>query len=194
MIKQTKLNHFLNYYNLKVIDICQISGQSPQTLRNWYNKGDVWPKSQLILCLIASIKWRKHHDQNLHYVPPFQGKRTLNAYLKSHNMSYEDLRDVCNQSNQTLNNWLKSPEKYLVIDCLIDAVCWRRYAQEKKIVKTRTGFHEIAYALQMPITLNQEETKFALSDFVKKKERCKSKRKADEINRWENGQVLDGNR
>ncbi len=61
-----KLNQFLRQHGMRVTDVLLMSGQSPQTIRNWYGNGVMNDKSLLILCLIAAYKWRKHTlDQRL---------------------------------------------------------------------------------------------------------------------------------
>ncbi len=176
---------------MKVNDIVELSDQSPHTLRNWFNKGVVHDKSYLILCLIIAYKWREHNlVKKQHLVPDFTERRTLINYLKPHRLTPKDLTDISHQSSQTLLNWLNSSDKYLMIDVLIDAVKWYRFACDKGLIR-RNSFYEWAFAAMQPISQNQEMTKFALTDFVNTTTRKKNRRKPEETKRWKDGQVLE---
>ncbi len=180
------LNQYLKAYGLTVSECCEVSNQSPQTLRNWYGKGAIKDKSFLILSLIAAIRWRKHKLTYAQKNYVFTPQRTLARYLNAHNMKVDELMTVSRQSNQTLLNWVNSPEKQPMIDVLIDAVHWYRYAYENNILALNPNFHQVTLALDEPITDSHNKTKFNLEKFVTTRSRSKMPTWADSIKERKN--------
>ena len=179
----TKLNLFLFSYQIKVADMVKLSGQSPQTLRNWYNQGEVTDKSFLILCLVAAYKWRAYQMKPLYDTEPFIPNLPLKLHIKPRHMQSDDLQQFSHQSGQTLRNWMNSPDKQIMINVLIDAVCWYRFAIENKMLGVSPSFQDYALALKMPIPGTEKKVKFVLTDFVKKTNRREVALKANELKR-----------
>ena len=166
-MSKTKLNHFLKLYKIHVADLSAMSGQSPQTIRNWYRNGEHNDKSLLVVALIAAYKWREHTLNIDALKPEFESGKQLSTYLATFKMELSDLAHVSGQSPQTLRNWLNSPDKFLLINILIDAVSWQRYARQRRLINTNSPCAKIAEALLEPITKAQFETNFGLDAFVK---------------------------
>ena len=168
-----KLSVFLEPYGLKVKQLEALSGQSPQTLRNWFASGKKTDKAHLITCLIASHNWRTHHLIELYPKDKVVPDKTLTEYLKPHNIKPDELAIVSGQSLQTLRNWLKSPYKFLMIDIMIDAVNWLRFIRETMPTEIMHLTATLNEALLLPIVKNQNKTKFGLTNFVQKRVRRK---------------------
>ena len=166
-MSKTRLNHFLKLYKIHVADLSAMSGQSPQTIRNWFRNGENNEKSLLIVALIAAYKWREHTLTTHGLKPVFQSGKQLSTYLKPLKMELSDLTHVSGQSPQTLRNWLNASDKYLLIDILVDAVHWQRYARKRNLIHLNSTCTTIATALLEPITKAQLETNFDLDVFVK---------------------------
>lgn len=173
MTTKSKLYKFLAEYDIKVSDLEKLSGQSPHTLRNWFNYGQVTDKSYLILCIIASIKLRRHENRPcVSYAEPVHN-RTLNGYLYEYNMTFTHLTVICHQSYQTLKNWLQDDKKAMMFDCIIDAVRWYNAAYENGEIVKQPSFAQLANALKHPVMLNQNKTKFALAEFIETKSKSR---------------------
>lgn len=160
------LNRFLRPYGVMVKELVELSGQSPQTIRNWHNVGCANDKSWLVLCMIASYKWRKETFDTRFVDLNLKKQGTLGSYLLKFNVEIPDLEYVSGQSPQTLRNWYYSIEKHKLIDVLIDAVCWHRYARNKNAIGHNYDYAQLTYALTLPITKVQDKTTFPLSKFL----------------------------
>ena len=55
---------------------------------------------------------------------------------------------------------------------MVDAVLWRRYAKQRQLLDLNSTYREISQALQLPITINHDKTKFTLEKFIKTSSRA----------------------
>ncbi len=165
------LNQYLKAFDLSVKELSQVTSQSPQTLRNWYGKGMIKDKSHLVLAIIAAVKWRKHYLRHEITEHEFKANETLTSYLEPHKITVEELLLASRQSNQTLNNWVKSPEKQMLVKLLIDAVHWYRFGYETRMLPFNPSFKDISSALLEPIVDSHNKTQFTLAKFIKRSSR-----------------------
>ena len=122
-----KLSSFLTDYDLKVVNLSRMSGQSPETLRHWYNCGKPTYKTQMIACIIAAQVWRNHTLVPICSDKPFSvgdpnDRNRFNKYLTTKRVDLLDMIAISSQSPETMRNWYNSENKYLLIDIIIDAI------------------------------------------------------------------------
>ncbi len=194
-MERQALNQYLKAYDVSVNELCKLTNQSPQTLRNWYGKGMVKNKSYVILCLVAAIKWRRHYLITEAVAEEFKADETLTSYLEPNHVTVEEIMTISHQSNQTLRNWLNSPDKQMLIDVLVYAVNWYRFAYEHGYLKLNPSFPDISSALALPITDSQNKTNFTLEKFIRRSSRKDLPKWTDAIvERRNNGQISNKTR
>ncbi len=160
------LNPFLKKYGLRLTHVITISAQSPATLRNWYEN-----KPSLIVCLIASHKWRTFNSLPIIGEVEFSDSRrtTLGKYLSEYNVTLEEICWMSEQSSETLRNWFLAPTKFMLIDILIHAVLWRKKSIDNQLIHPYATHHDFLKTFEKPTFKKLKNEDFALNKFIKKK-------------------------
>ena len=162
-----KLHQYLRDHQITVDDLTRISEHSPQTLRGWFKSEK---KIRMIYCLVACYKYRL-----LNGIPldrRFDNKGlTLADHLEAYTVTLNELVELTGQHPTNLRNWFVNPRKRILLDILLDALTWARWAIENGLMFDLGSDDEFRHALDKQYIRQKKTFVAGLSKVINKQNR-----------------------